>query len=108
MSDTNFDDLDKLLDEDPLAILLRLEDEQQAKMRAQAREKLETKRSVQRTLDEEERRRSLDQTRLGSYSGAAAIQREMDRKAAERRDAEKRRREDRLALQEFYGIPSDD
>lgn len=98
----------RLEGEDPLAMLLRLEDEQNAKMRAQAREKLETQRSVQRTLDEEERRRSHDMTRVGSYTAAAALQREADRKERERRDAAKRRAKDRAAFKDFYGIDLDE
>lgn len=94
-------------EESDLDMLLRLVDETEAAMRKAAREKLETKRSVQRTLDEEEARRSLDATRLGSHAGAAAFQREIDRKDAERRDAEKRRREDRAAFKEIYGIDLD-
>lgn len=90
--------------EDPteLDILFSALDEKNARLDKQMREQIETRRSVARTMQEEEEARLRDLNRVGSYDASLAMQRENIRKSELERDAERRKRRAQADLDTLY------
>ena len=85
-----------------LDTLFGLVDEDRERLDAQAREKTERKRAISQALETQERLRVKEMSRLGSDQAVDARIREDRRKAAEQRDADRKRHADEEAFRKIY------